>query len=320
MPSLQKLVDKAHTRLELVSPGYFDSLKQTWQRLTLAGKVDPDGTMSLQYVRGALKYMNRCFASRSALPMQPGEHEFRFQLHEAEATACAELSQAQEILECCEHHFSSVRRQHNSREAMVASLRADAVDVQLDFMENMTIPLGPEEEQSWFWATARESITTLGFYAHFWNRGEHQECYWHYVSKILNHDTAFANMAFNDLLGKLPLTPDHKTLHVWADCGPHFRSYEFLWNLSLLVQTRFERVFLHFFAEHHGKGRNDGQFGLQRKWVSDYAREHVIDSLDAMKAALEMGACGTMQLDPPPKGPSHSIRMFHSHVPSREAC
>lgn len=112
----------------------------------------------------------------------------------------------------------------------------------------------------------------------------------------------------NDLLHCVGHTGKHLT--VWADCGPHFRSYEFLWNLVELCQTVFETVDLNFFAEHHGKGRCDGAFGLQRRWVADYARHSVIDSLDAMEKALQSGAAATMALDPPPHGPAYVIKTF----------
>lgn len=96
-------------------------------------------------------------------------------------------------------------------------------------------------------------------------------------------------LARNDLIASL-LVGDVDHMHCWADCGPHFRSYELLWNLVEQCRDRFPHVTLHVFAEHHGKGRCDGAFGLQRRWVADYARTTTIDSLQGMKSALETGA------------------------------
>ena len=104
-------------------------------------------------------------------------------------------------------------------------------------------------------------------------------------------------------------------LQVWADCGPHFRSYEFLYNLSELCRTRFHVVVQNYYAEHHGKGRCDGSFALQRRWISDFARQRNIESLADMKAALQQGAEETIALDPPPHGPSYYIRDF---VPQKQ--
>lgn len=113
----------------------------------------------------------------------------------------------------------------------------------------------------------------------------------------------------NDLLKTLSLDTV-KVLRCWADCGAHFRSYEFLWNLAEHCRDTFAQVHLHFFAEHHGKGRCDGAFGLQRRWVADYARSHTIDSLEGMRKALESGAAETMCQDPPPRGPNYLIKVF----------
>ena len=111
------------------------------------------------------------------------------------------------------------------------------------------------------------------------------------------------------MLQTLP-TGGVREFHCWADCGPHFRSYEFVWNLVAQCQSVFPKVYLHFFAEHHGKGRCDGAFGLQRRWVADYARTCTIDSLDGMRQALEAGAAATMALHPPPQGPAYKVKVF----------
>ena len=72
---------------------------------------------------------------------------------------------------------------------------------------------------------------------------------------------------------------------------------------------------LPFFAEHHGKGRNDGQFGLQRKWIESFVARQTISSLQQLLDALKDGAAGTMQADPPPSGPSYEVAHFHPSKP-----
>ena len=93
---------------------------------------------------------------------------------------------------CGSHHFHTVRRQHSQREAHEEKLPKDALLVQLDFMENMSWPLGPEEAQDWFWATSREAMTTLGFYVCVWRGNVLCKENYHYISQILNHDSAYA--------------------------------------------------------------------------------------------------------------------------------
>lgn len=78
----------------------------------------------------------------------------------------------------------------------------------------------------------------------------------------------------------------------------------------------FQHTSLNFYAEHHGKGRNDGAFGLQRYWVSQWAREHTINSLEDMRKGIQHGMEQTMLLDPPPHGPSYSVHAFSPPKPS----
>ncbi|CAE8640831.1 unnamed protein product, partial [Polarella glacialis] len=285
LPSLRTLLSQSESKMIAHQPDYWKAIQVYWNSLKLQGKTDPDDQCSLQYVRAAIKYMRRMLAARAALPVPDvaGALGARLDFHKDEADAMAALAKANVILECCEHHFSGVKRQHGFREDKVDNLEHHCVDIQVDFMENMTTPLGPEEAQDWFWATARQSITTLGFYAHYWLNGVEHHQYFHFISDILNHDSAFAVQAFGDLLLRLGLSDQHTVLHVFADCGPHFRSYEFLWCLVEVCKSKFPTVFLHFLLEHHGKGRNDGQFGLQRRWAVDYARDHVISDVSDMK-------------------------------------
>ncbi|CAE8622153.1 unnamed protein product [Polarella glacialis] len=303
LPSLRTLLSQSESKMIAHQPDYWKAIQVYWNSLKLQGKTDPDDQCSLQYVRAAIKYMRRMLAARAALPVPDvaGALGARLDFHKDEADAMAALAKANVILECCEHHFSGVKRQHGFREDKVDNLEHHCVDIQLDFMENMTTPLGPEEAQDWFWATARQSITTLGFYAHYWLNGVEHRQYFHFISDILNHDSAFAVQAFGDLLLRLGLSDQRTVLHVFADCGPHFRSYELLWCLVEVCKSKFLTVFLHFLLEHHG---------LQRRWAVDYARDHVISDVSDMKGALEAGAMMTMSLDPPPAGPSYHIVVF----------
>ena len=76
------------------------------------------------------------------------------------------------------------------------------------------------------------------------------------------------------------------------------------------LDMNFETAWLHFYGEHHGKGRNDGQFGLQRQWLDQYAATHVVSGIDRFILALREGAAETMREDPPPRGPSYTIVQY----------
>ena len=341
LPALRKDLASARGEVESVDAKYFESFDKHWESMKAQNRTDPDDCLSLQHVKFFKLFLDKTSDERSQKATPLGTVAFRQRLKEAEAKASHMMANYLDVLESCSHHFQTVHRQHQRREFLEDQLSKDSILVQLDFMENMSWPLGPEEAQDWFWATSRETMTTLGFYVCRWKgRALCKENY-HYVSQILNHDSAYACQCLllgssakvlsrlvvsrlfvvvagrasvgcalrNDLLLSLP-TDGVKEFHCWADCGPHFRSYEFLWNLVEQCRDVFPRVQLHFFAEHHGKGRCDGAFGLQRKWVSDFARTSTIDSLSSMKLALETGAAATMSLDPPPKGPAYYIKVF----------
>ena len=106
------------------------------------------------------------------------------------------------------------------------------------------------------------------------------------------------------------------TLHVWSDCGTHFRGYHWLWKLGeLVVSHELKAAIQHYYAEHHGKGRNDGQFGLQRKWTDTAAAENMITTLTDYRVACVNGARATMEDDPPPAGPAYVITTFYAAKP-----
>lgn len=226
LPQLRRQLEACKKKILELEPEYFLRLNTQWAELVQAGRADPDGELSLQYVSMLVEFIDKCAAARTKVRIAPGTVKKRQDLKEAEAAASHALKGDMQLLRSCANHFATVKRQNQQREALEDCLPQSCLLVQLDFMQNMSWPLGPEEAQDWWWATARESMTTLGFYCHFWSGETERREYHHYISQIMNHDSAFAIVCLNDLLAKLPLTEDHTELIVWADCGPHFRSYD----------------------------------------------------------------------------------------------
>ena len=319
VPRVEKSIESALRSVQTVEQGYFAKLDEFWSSMTAAGKTDPDGKSSLQFVRGAIQYIDKNMANRRGkrTPDVPGARKHLFDLRESELKALNDLKSVLSLLESCEHHFHSFRRQHNCREKMEEDLPPDSVIIQLDYAENLTLPLGPVEEQSWFWATARLSFSTLGLYASFHKEGHQHKVYFHYVSQILDHTALHASVALKDCIRRLALPSSCKTLQIWSDCGPHFKAYAFVATAVDILQThpQITAVYFNFFGEHHGKGRNDGQFGLQRLWLEAYSARHVVSSADTLLTALREGARETMLSDPPPVGPQYEIAHFHPSKP-----
>ena len=98
-----------------------------------------------------------------------------------------------------------------------------------------------------------------------------------------------------------------------------FACQDFLWNVIDLVAREsrpcFETASLNFYAESHGKGRCDGAFGAQRRWVSEWCRSHFVSSLEDTRQAIEQGMSETMLLDRPPAGPAYFVKAFTPSKP-----
>ena len=121
-------------------------------------------------------------------------------------------------------------------------------------------------------------MTTLGFYA-TWrdaDTGGKKEKHFFYHSQVLDHSALFAEAAMADALERLHAS-SFKELRVWADCGPHFRCYSFAHFVlvACLRKHGMQASVLNFFAEKHGKGRNDGSFGLMERWLINGCRRCV---------------------------------------------
>eukprot|EP00435_Cladocopium_sp_Y103_P075602 s140_g60.t1 len=289
IPRVRKAVESALQHVLSVEAGYFAKMDAHWSGLEAAGKIDPDGKSSLQFVRGAINFINQTMQARASVPLAnvAGERKGLMDLREGELAALGDLKSVLGLLEACEHHFHTVRRQHACREKMEEALPEDTVLLQLDYAENITLPLGPIEEQSWFWATARLSFSTLGFYA------------------------------LKDCIQRLGLPASCSKIQIWSDCGPHFRAYAFAATAVDILRdsASFQEIYFSFFGEHHGKGRNDGQFGLQRRWLEDFAQRNVISTCEQLLKALKVGASHSMLSGPPPTGPEYQIVHFHPEKP-----
>ena len=167
-------------------------MDEHWARMKAAGRTDPDDTLSLQYLKFLKLFMDKNAERRMSQPTAPGTVRYRQDLKEAEAAACCALAKYIDIIQACAHHFGTVRRQHEQRELLERNLARNVVLVQLDYMENTSLPLGPEEAGDWYWATSREAVTTLGFYVVCWRDSVVRKEYYHYISQVLNHDSAHA--------------------------------------------------------------------------------------------------------------------------------
>ena len=86
----------------------------------LSSLLRKDGKCSLQYVKGALQFIDKNMEQRlnTASSSRRGELARTHSLREKELQALKSLKQSKGLLEVCEHHFHSARRQHTAREEL----------------------------------------------------------------------------------------------------------------------------------------------------------------------------------------------------------
>ena len=317
-PYVLRAIPRIRARVERVDPSYFKAFDANPAiRSLLEQPRKEEALASLPYARGLLRFMEKQQAERSKTPVDaPGISDqmrsvrWRLDLRDAEIKSMEALTPIERALAGFEHHWHSLRRQHDASEKLIADPPPGMLYVCFDFKENDTIPKGPAEGGDWYWANAREQIATLGFFVCCRaDSGALRRSYFHYVSGVMDHTCLFTVAALKDLLSRVH-GGTYSHLHFWRDCGPHFRCYETLaFALADVPKiTGAESVVVNYFAEKHGKGRVDGCFGLQARWVADYAMRREILTRSDYIAACRAGAAETTASDP--GGPSYTIVDF----------
>ena len=84
-----------------------------------------------------------------------------------------------------------------------------------------------------------------------------------YFSNLLSNDSLFSGDVLDEIV--YSLNQRFTNIHVFTDCGPHFRSKEFLYRVKDLSKRTNKVISLNFFAEYHGKSVVDGHFGRLSK-------------------------------------------------------
>ena len=187
------------------------------------------------------------------------------ELHEAEAAIRHELdtkwarSTEQigviELVQMFSVHFLLRDRQNEAFLKDWHTPCPDTVHELLDFKQHDTLPVGPSEKGSWWYANARLQVKVLTVIVWTATSGH---LYNTYASHVLDQSTPFALTCVEDALERSArdgATPGRRQV-IWADCGGHFRSCRFLCETlitSLQQRLELETAEVHFFAEGHGK-------------------------------------------------------------------
>jgi hypothetical protein len=75
-------------------------------------------------------------------------------------------------------------------------------------------------------------------------------------------------------------------IHIWCDCGPHFRNKEFLYY-ALRTLTKQYSISIHFFGQCHGKGPCDSHFSILSKWLLELEHRETISTTKQLIAGWQ---------------------------------
>lgn len=128
----------------------------------------------------------------------------------------------------------------------------------LDYKENFKLSFGGHQVSQDYYE--KRQISCLGACLIFKSNGDVTRHYLNILSEILSHDSLFSSDGLSLIIKELKRI-GYRSINVFTDCGPHFRSNEFIYSAKTLSSKYNINISVNFFGEHHGKSEVDGMFG-----------------------------------------------------------
>ena len=151
--------------------------------------------------------------------------------------------------------------------------------VVLYYKENFRLSYG-ENEVSFDYCNKRQ-VSCLGVSLIYYDGNSIKTEYVAYLSDILNHDSLFSGDVLEMFFSELDQR--FKFIDIFTDCGPHFRSKEFLYKIKNLSIKRNIPISLNFFGEYDGKTIVDGFFGRLSKIFKIMDYKYKINDVNELK-------------------------------------
>ena len=157
----------------------------------------------------------------------------------------------------------------------------------------------------------------LKFQCHFWLPGIHfqhvmandlRQTYVILVNEVREQTAEASNTMIDEVL-RLCAVSQSGVLHLWSDCGPHFRSMENLAHHLELCRKRHQTVTCSFLAEQHGKNILDSAFGAVSRWLQNRALKKPVHTVQHLLEGIKEGAEAAVQRDP--KGPAWKCHLIN---------
>ncbi len=212
-------------------------------------------------------------------------------------------------------HRDSAEKQRLECERMRRELPVGSVLLWFDWMENISLPIANVQTGEMFWQGERMPLSVFGIiiFENVLGKGVAQKSVI-YTSQILNHDSAFAAEIIDHCHTYFEDPDNVREYNLWSDCGPHFRSYEFIGEMhNRLWESRdkTQAIRVNYFAEKHGKGLVDGIFAVYRGWLTKIAQEPgiVVKFPGELMIKLREQASAAMKLN---KSVHYELKLFES--------
>ena len=182
-----------------------------------------------------------------------------------------------------EKHLKTVENQKYQFNSIKNSLDEETCILVLDFKENFKLSNGGNEISCDYYN--KRQVSCLGAALIFKDGEDIKTEYIAYFSDILSHDSLFAGDVLDRFMDELNCR--YKYIHIFTDCGPHFRSKEFIYRVKKVSIERNKGVSLNYFAEYHGKSIVDGFFGRLSKLFKRIDYQYSIKDVEEFKEVFE---------------------------------
>ena len=208
-----------------------------------------------------------------------------------------------QLVEAYQFHKKTATAQNECVRNEIATLSPHSILIWLDFKQNYTLPATFRETGDQFWASSRKEVTCLGFVLFAGRRdGSIAKYGIVHLSEITEHSCLVACLGL-DKIKELDLQnlKELKHVSIWSDCGPHFRTAQFLSHLeqSWVLPSKIT-ISVNFCVERHGKSEVDALFSQCNSWLARAKQdpECYITEVDELVAALKHESQKVQRLDP----------------------
>ena len=284
IPKMVRLMNKGKAKLSELMPCYFAAWEVYEKKHSLHHRPGLHLELFLHFVNKHCStspcrdHVGSDFPCGLLHLRQPGSgfnQGQRVDLHSLEADLEFNLKKVQKLLNSYLFHRAANFHQRPALDALVVAPPLGHCVLMVDFKELLTLPIGNVQTSEMFYATGRFEVCTFGGVLVEHLPGSTaaaprvETSHILLFSSVLDHTALRANQLIDVCLGlrkgHLPL----EGLHIVADAGMHFRSYESLYHHMVTLPAK-HRVpcWCHWGVEKHFKSACDRMFGWLNSWIT----------------------------------------------------